>query len=71
MCLGKYYPIQFANHLKSSWQDGRININAIRQSEQSTFGEKQMPKGAYGETKNSEYKGNWNRKNNTEAETLY
>lgn len=54
MCLGKYYPITFANHLKSSWQDGRVNINAIRQSEQGTIGEKQMPTGVCGETKNSE-----------------
>lgn len=54
MCLGKYYPITFANYLKSSWQDGRVNINAIRQFEQGTIGEKQMPTGVCRETKNSE-----------------
>lgn len=42
MCLGKYYHIKLAKHLKSSWQDVRVNINVTRQSELSTIREKQI-----------------------------
>lgn len=42
MCLGKYYHVKLAKHLKSSWQDVTVNINVTRQSELSTIREKQI-----------------------------
>lgn len=45
MCFGKYYHIKLVKHLKSSWQDIRVNINVIRQLELSAIREKQIPMG--------------------------
>jgi hypothetical protein len=45
MCFGKYYHIKLVKHLKSTWQDIRVNINIIRHSELSTIREKLIPLG--------------------------
>lgn len=45
MCFGKYYHIKLVKHLKSTWQDIRVNINIIRQLELSTIREKLIPLG--------------------------